>query len=104
MSDSKILLNQIECLKCGDKPYSRHRHDMKACKCEAVAVDGGMEYLRRVGNPDDYIERSIAVDVEAFDAMMEAEQWADEAQRNNLGRVCAIARYLRDAGYKIVKE
>jgi hypothetical protein len=32
------------------------RHDFKFCKCGAVAVDGGKDYLRRVGNKDDYEE------------------------------------------------
>ncbi len=45
-----ILSNQVECLKCGDKPFSAHRHDFKYCKCEKVAVDGGMDYLKRMGN------------------------------------------------------
>ncbi len=45
-----ILSNQIKCLKCGDEPYSAYRHDFKRCNCGAVAVDGGMDYLRRVGD------------------------------------------------------
>jgi hypothetical protein len=39
----------IECLLCGDKIWSRHRHDFRWCKCEKVAVDGGREYLKIVG-------------------------------------------------------
>lgn len=97
----KILVNQIKCLKCGDTPYSAHRHDFKYCKCGAVVVDGGMDYLRRVGNGADFEEMSMAVDYKLFDNIMEALDWCDETDRNNLGRVCAIARAIRDSGYKI---
>ena len=32
------------------------RHDFKCCKGGAVAVDGGTDYLRRIGSKDDYEE------------------------------------------------
>lgn len=44
-----ILSNQVRCHKCGDTPFSTHGHDYASCKCGAIAVDGGMNYLRRVG-------------------------------------------------------
>jgi len=46
---NKIIVNKIKCKKCGDIIESKHRHDFKFCKCQAVAVDGGKDYLRRVG-------------------------------------------------------
>lgn len=46
----KILKNKIRCNKCGDKIESSHRHDFKFGKCGAVAVDGGVDYLRRCGD------------------------------------------------------
>lgn len=92
-----ILSNQVECLKCGDKPFSRHRHDMVYCKCGAVAVDGGMVYLKRLfKDKDDWVEMSIEVDQETFANMMDA---MDRKETNNLGKVCEIARVLRDANY-----
>ena len=33
----------------------------KRCSCSAVAVDGGKEYLKRLGNEKDYEELSIKV-------------------------------------------
>lgn len=36
----------IECPECGDRVWSRHRHDWRKCKCGAVFVDGGRDYLR----------------------------------------------------------
>lgn len=43
----KILVNKIRCKKCGDIIESTYTHDFKTCKCGAVSVDGGTEYLRR---------------------------------------------------------
>ena len=39
---------------------SKTVHDFKFCKCGAVAVDGGKEYLRRcfINTEDDYEELS----------------------------------------------
>lgn len=52
----KIVLNGLVCLKCSDVIFSTHRHDFKYCSCKAVAVDGGNDYLRRVGADVDYQE------------------------------------------------
>lgn len=51
-----IIYNAIKCKKCGQIIESTHRHDFKFCKCGAVAVDGGHDYLRRLGNQEDYEE------------------------------------------------
>lgn len=51
-----IIYNAIRCKKCGEIIESKHRHDFKFCKCGAVAVDGGHDYLRRLGNQEDYEE------------------------------------------------
>jgi predicted RNA-binding Zn-ribbon protein involved in translation (DUF1610 family) len=45
-----IVQNAAVCLSCGDKIVSKHRHDFVTCTCGAVSVDGGQEYLRRVGD------------------------------------------------------
>lgn len=54
----KILVNKIKCKKCGDIIVSEHRHDFKYCKCGAVAVDGGQDYLKRCGYLEDMEELS----------------------------------------------
>ena len=106
MSNMKILVNQIECVKCGDKPYSAHRHAFRACRCGAVSVDGGMEYLRRVGDPNDYVDLSIVISEDVFQSCIKALIWCDELGRNNLDRLCAVFRALRDEGFRLeeVKE
>lgn len=53
-----ILRNAIQCLQCQDVIASYNRHDFKTCKCGCVSVDGGTEYLRRVGAREHYKERS----------------------------------------------
>lgn len=53
-----IIKNIAQCRKCGDIIESTHRHDFKWCKCKAIAVDGGKDYLRRLGDSKDIIELS----------------------------------------------
>lgn len=54
----KIVTNKIRCKKCEDIIESRSVHDFVTCKCGAVSVDGGHEYLRRCGNLDDFEDLS----------------------------------------------
>jgi len=49
-----MKVSGIECLKCHDKIWSRYTHDFRYCKCETVAVDGGRQYLRIIGDARDY--------------------------------------------------
>ena len=57
-NNKKILVNKIQCKKCKDIIESKHVHDFKWCSCKSIAVDGGLEYLRRIGNLEDIIELS----------------------------------------------
>ena len=52
-----IVVNRIKCNNCEDIIQSIHRHDFKMCSCESVGVDGGVSYLRRIGQ--DYTEMSL---------------------------------------------
>ena len=45
----KILRNRAQCMKCNDIIESMHRHDFVSCSCGTICVDGGKDYLRRVG-------------------------------------------------------
>ena len=47
-------ISVIECQKCKDKVWSRHRHDMRYCKCLAVAIDGGRSYTKISGDVADW--------------------------------------------------
>lgn len=37
---------------------SKSTNDYKKCSCGAVAVDGGKDYLKRMGNEENYEELS----------------------------------------------
>lgn len=50
----------IECPKCLDRIWSRHTHDFRYCKCGAVYVDGGRDYLKRGG---DVMPKAIEMEV-----------------------------------------
>lgn len=56
-------VNAIKCKKCGDIIMSTSVHDCKFCRCGAVGVDGGYDYLKRMGNREDYEELSIEKEV-----------------------------------------
>ena len=54
----QILHNRIKCLHCGDIIESKTRWDMVWCSCKTCAVDGGKDYLRRVGSMEDWEDLS----------------------------------------------
>lgn len=58
----RILVNKIRCNKCGEEIESTSTHDFKWCRCNSVAIDGGLDYLRRIAkSKNDYAELSIIV-------------------------------------------
>lgn len=52
-------INAAECKTCGYYVRSRNKHDMVTCKCGGLSVDGGSHYLKRSGDLNNYIERSV---------------------------------------------
>lgn len=58
MEKKTIRTNKIKCRKCGDVIESTSVHDFKFCSCGACAVDGGKEYLKRVGERENWEEMS----------------------------------------------
>ena len=55
----EIINNKIKCKKCGDIIESKSTNDYKKCSCGTVAVDGGNDYLKMIGNEEDYEELPI---------------------------------------------
>jgi len=53
-----IISNKAKCLKCGDVIESKSVHDFVTCSCGSLSVDGGKDYLRRVGNYGDFEDLS----------------------------------------------
>ena len=48
MSGRMLTRNAAFCRKCEQIIVSQHRHDFVTCKCGDIAVDGGLDYERRV--------------------------------------------------------
>lgn len=48
----KIIFNRARCRKCGTFLESKSVHDFQTCSCGAISIDGGKQYLRRVGDFD----------------------------------------------------
>lgn len=51
----KAHKSKIQCLKCWQVIESQHRHDFVRCGCGKVAVDGGSDYFKAVGDRADYL-------------------------------------------------
>lgn len=47
--------NKAKCRVCDTIIESKHVHDFVKCKCEAIFVDGGNEYHRGGGSPENFI-------------------------------------------------
>lgn len=54
----KIIRNAAQCLSCNDIIVSTYRHDFVTCKCGKLSVDGGLEYIRRVGDFENSLDLS----------------------------------------------
>lgn len=48
-------MSKLQCKKCGDIIESKYRHDFVWCSCKSIFVDGGKDYFRCGGNPEDMI-------------------------------------------------
>lgn len=99
-----IVVNQVRCKKCEDTPFSAHRHDFKYCKCGSIAVDGGQEYFRRVGDIHEAEEMSYELPDEVVAACKEAVTWGKENKRNDFGIALAVIRALKDNDRLITDE
>lgn len=93
-----IISNQVECLLCGDKPFSAHHHDFKSCKCGNVAVDGGADYLKRTGKRETWKELSIVIAEDSLNNILDTAQEMVDTGRNTRGVVYGILRQLHDEG------
>ena len=50
----EIISNKIKYKKCGDIIESKRTNDYKKCSCGTVAVHGVKDYIKRIGNEEDY--------------------------------------------------
>lgn len=89
-----IVSNSATCRKCKDFIFSRHVHDFVTCKCGAISVDGGQEYIRRVGDHADFIDSSFSLHDDVVYAAKDAVIWAQDSGRNPMGIANAVIRSL----------
>lgn len=88
-----IVSNSLTCGYCDDSIYSAHVHDFVTCKCGKSSVDGGQEYIRRVGDGT-WTNTSIVMEENIVMACKEAIEWANENGKNALGAALAVLRAL----------
>ena len=98
-----IVQNAVSCLSCGDFIVSKHRHDFVTCTCGAISVDGGQEYLRRVGALDACVDMSWSLPTDVYRECAEAVEEAKDTNRNKFGIANAVMRKLRERN-RIVAE
>jgi hypothetical protein len=67
-------------------------------------VDGGMSYLRRVGEPDNYEDMSYYMDDKIISECVDAVKWGQETGRNELGIVLAVIRALKKRDAVVVQN
>lgn len=91
-----IVQNAVQCISCGDFIVSKHRHDFVTCSCGAISVDGGQDYLRRVGELGVAIDLSWEISDELYKACAEAVDNAIKTNRNKYGIANAVMRALRE--------
>lgn len=91
-----IVQNAVTCLGCGDFIYSAHRHHFNTCTCGAISVDGGQEYLRRVGAIDNCVDMSWSISDDVYKECADAAQEAMDTRRNKFGIANAVMRKLRE--------
>ena len=70
--DVVIVMNAVGCRKCKTVAISTGVHDFTSCECGACSADGGTEYIRRSGNPEDMIDLCVTTgpDVRKFIGMV----------------------------------
>ena len=83
----KILRNAIQCKMCGEVLESKYTHDFVPCKCwreskgqKGCACDGGFDYLRWLGNPDEFTslaETRLFTDEERDEYNREVDELAE---------------------------
>lgn len=100
-----IIQNAVICNVCEEFIFSKTRHDFVTCKCGNIAVDGGQEYLRRVGGGirakledgrPSYTDMSWEIPGELYRACAEVAQEALDSRRNKFGIANAVMRKLRE--------
>lgn len=46
---------RLRCIKCGSIIESLSRHDLRKCSCGKISIDGGDDYCKMSGDPNDIL-------------------------------------------------
>ena len=87
-----IIRNSIICNHCGEELDSTYVHDFNAHTCEGmqkahgehaiIACDGGLDYLRRVGHPDDYKDNSKIDNTREFASKSQQRRYISQLSKD----------------------
>ena len=80
-----------------------HRHHFVTCTCGSISVDGGQEYLRRVGSLEACVDMSWSLPDEVYNECAKAVQEAMNTNRNRFGIANAVMRILREYNHIIAE-
>lgn len=71
--ETRIVRNAARCRLCDDVIESKTVHDWVSCKCGAIFVDGGHEYVHCGGYPENFESLCETVPVLTKQEQMEEE-------------------------------
>lgn len=74
-------IDYIKCNHCENYVFSFNTHDYKQCKCGKVAIDGGFEYTRLIGNQEDRVLFNVPIR-EAIEHIREQFIWGRNYDEN----------------------
>jgi hypothetical protein len=56
-----MIVNAVQCKDCLSVIFSRAVHDFRWCTCKGIAIDGGRQYEKLVGEPDTMMRLKLEV-------------------------------------------
>lgn len=82
----KLIKNCIRCKFCDDIIESRYTHEYKQCSCGRLDVDGGLEYIRRTGDLEDFEELSEYAE-ESKEKQLRGEAFLEEKYKKPFEKI-----------------
>lgn len=92
------VISRIRCTKCGDVIQSNYTHDFKMCLCRSVGIDGGLEYMKIIGNREDYEDYSLFLFQDDYEEIRRNYQIA------NIGRDYCLDKVDNEVLFTITDE
>lgn len=85
-------LNAVRCNKCNKTIFSWSVHQLSSCTCGSVLVDGGFDYLKRIGsNYTELNQEDIPIEV-----IREDFTWGQNYTKEGIKLSEIITRLLKD--------